>query len=189
MNKLIVLTGLDGSGTSSVAESLHKLDAGSTLLDGINNSYSRCRENIDKATRTVSPIAHYLFYLSANIHTSSLIEEALKSGNVYCVRHLIDTVISHRVAGLNVDLVYETTLYKIRRPDLIVFLNVDEKVRQERLRKRGKSYLDRTLDDDSFREKFLREFAVFSKHFNTINVLAKSILQVAGEIKSLIETL
>lgn len=189
MGKLIVLTGLDGSGTSSVSAELQKLDAGSKLFNGVSDPYLMCREKIDKATRTASPIAHYLFYLSANIYTSSLIEEALKSGNVYCVRHLIDTVVSHRVAGLSVDLIYETSLYRIRKPDLIVFLSVKEEVRQERLNRRGKGYLDHTLDDNSFREKLLKEFSKLSEYFTTVNVSEKNVLQVVEEIRLLIRAL
>ncbi len=189
MCNLIVLTGLDGSGTTSVAEKLHKLDAGSALLNGINEPYSTVREAIDHVTRVDSPTAHYLFYLSANVHASFLIENALKSRNVYCVRHLIDTVVSHRVSGLNVDLVYETDSYKIRKPNLIVFLSVEEALRQERLEKRGKSYLDRTLDNDSFRDKFLKEFKSFSGHFKTVNVSGKTVLQIAEEIRTLMNFL
>jgi thymidylate kinase len=187
--KLIVLTGLDGSGTSSVANELHELDLESYLFNSINFPYANCRDEIDKTVRDVSPAAHYLFYLSAVAYVSKLIDESLTKGNVYCVRYLIDTVVSHRVAGLNVGLVYETDFYEIRKPDLTIFLDVDESLRQQRLAVKGKSYLDRTLDNDVFRLRFLEEFAKLSEHFTKICITDKTTVQIALEIRRLVESL
>ena len=186
MSKLIVLTGLDGSGTTSVAKKLSGIDVGSTILSGVNEPYSSCREIIDRVIRDNYPIAHYLFYLSANIHASLLAEDALRFGNVYCVRYLIDTVVSHRVAGLDVRLEYETGLYRILKPDITVFLHIEENLRQERITERGKGFLDTTLDNESFREKFLKEFELLAEHFYKINVASKNVLEVVQEIRSLI---
>jgi len=185
MSKLIVLTGLDGSGTTSVARKLSEADTGSTILSGINEPYTSCREAIDRAIRDKCPMAHYLFYLSAIIHASSLAEEALKSGNVYCVRYLIDTVVSHRVAGLDVRLEYETGLYRILKPDFTVFLHIEEGLRQERITGRGKGFLDKTLDNESFRTKFLKEFEFLAGHFYRIDVDGKSVLELTREIRAL----
>lgn len=185
--KLIVLTGLDGSGTSSVAEELHKKDSTSTLFSSIGDPYTICRDKIDTKVGTISPSAHYLFYLSAVVYSSTLIEEKLKTGNVYCVRYLIDTVVSHRVAGLTVNLVYETDSYKIVQPDLIIFLDVNESLRQDRLEKRGKGYLDKKLDNNEFRLRFLAEFQKLSSSFVTVQVSGKSIAQISEEIKPLID--
>lgn len=184
MSRLIVLTGLDGSGTTSVAERLHELDKGSKIFSGIESPFNDHRDSIDHETRTRSCIAHYFYYLAANIYSSSMIENALEFGNVYCVRYLIDTVVSHRVAGLNVDLTYDNGFYQIHKPDLIVFLSVEEWKRQERLKKRGKSYLDNTLDDDDFRKRFLEEFEKLSDHYVSVDTTNKSILQIAELINS-----
>ena len=186
IGKLVVLTGLDGSGTSSIAEELHRLDLTSTLFNSIGYPYTICRSEIDKTVRNESPSAHYLFYLSAVAHSSHLITEKLAGGNVYCVRYLIDTVVSHRVAGLKVELVYETDLYRIRKPDLTIFLEVDEGLRQERITKRGKGYLDQKLDDEEFRSKFLTEFRRQSDCFITVKVLNKSIAQITEEIRQIV---
>lgn len=184
--KLIVFTGLDGSGTSSIAEELHKSDFKSSLFNSVGCPYTNIKSEIDQNVEQFSVSAHYLFYLSAVVFSSALIEEKLKNGNVYCVRHLIDTVVSHRVAGLDVDLIYENNFYKIRKPDLIIFLNVNEDLRQDRLNNRGKGYLDKKLDNDEFRLKFLIEFQRFSDCFIEINIQSKTISQIAEEIKPLI---
>lgn len=188
MGKLIVLTGLDGSGTSSVAEELHRLDLTSSLFNSIGHPYTIGRSEIDKAVRDESPAAHYLFYLSAVVYSSHLITKKLGRGNVYCVRYLIDTVVSHRVAGLDVELVYETDSYKIRRPDSIIFLDIDESLRQERITKRGKGYLDQKLDDEKFKSRFLDEFQRLSDCFVTVKVLNRSVPQIAEEIRQIVET-
>lgn len=93
----------------------------------------------------------------------------LKTGNVYCVRYLIDTVVSHRVAGLDVDMIYNGGFYNIRKPDLTIFVSVNENIRQERITSRGKGLLDKVLDHDSTRHRFEEEFNRLSSHFVTID--------------------
>jgi thymidylate kinase len=169
MGKLIVITGLDGSGTSSLAERLSYKDPGSHLMRTPSAPFDICREVIDTQVRCGSQAAHYLFYLSSVIFASTQIEELLKTGNVYCVRYLIDTVVSHRVAGLNVDLAYEGDFYSIRRPDLTLFISINEQARQNRITSRGKGVLDRILDDDSIRLKFHEEFSRLSDQFVVVD--------------------
>lgn len=162
---LIVITGLDGSGTSTVAEKLHKMDKGSYLFHTPSEIYSdRC--SIDINIRNISPMAHYLYYLSSVVYLSDYIKEKIdyKNHNIYCVRYLIDTVVSHRVLGLEVDLDYRK--YDILKPDLTIFVKLDEDIRQERITYRGKSELDRVLDDVNIRKRFLEEFSYFLE--NTI---------------------
>jgi thymidylate kinase len=176
MGKLIIITGLDGSGTSSLAEQLSLKDPGSYLMRTPSAPFDICRELIDAQVRDESQAAHYLFYLSSVIFASKQIEELLKTGNVYCVRYLIDTVVSHRVAGLNVDLNYEGDFYSIRRPDLTLFLSINEQSRQNRITSRGKGLLDRILDDDTTRKKFHDEFNRLSDQFvvvdNSLDILS-----------------
>lgn len=156
----IVITGLDGSGTSTVAELLHKLDEKSTLTRTPSLEYSN-RENIDNSVREVSQMAHYLYYLSSVVYESEKIkkEDNYKENNVYCVRYLIDTVVSHSVAGLDVKLDYET--YGILKPDLTIFVKLNEETRQKRITERGKSILDKVLDDSEKRKKFNKKFDYF----------------------------
>lgn len=174
MGKLIIITGLDGSGTSSLAEQLSHKDQGSHLMRTPGFPFDKCRELIDEQVRCESQAAHYLFYLSSVVFASTQIEALLKTGNVYCVRYLIDTVVSHRVAGLNVDLNYEGDFYSIHRPDLTLFLNINEEIRQNRITSRGKGLLDKILDDDLIRQNFLEEFNRFSDQFivvdNSLNI-------------------
>ena len=167
--KLIVITGLDGSGTTTLARNLHELDKGSHLLRTPDFPFDQGRDLIDSLVREKSQPAHYLYYLSSVIHASARIEEMLKTGNVYCVRYLIDTVVSHRVAGLDVDMIYNGGFYNIRKPDLTIFVSVNENIRQERITSRGKGLLDKVLDHDSTRHRFEEEFNRLSSHFVTID--------------------
>lgn len=185
MGKLVVLTGLDGSGTSSIARYLHASEPGSKILEGLPAPFTLFRDSIDRSVRAASPAAHYLFYLSAMIYASTLVEEMMLNcnGNIYCVRYLIDTVVSHRVAGLPVTLEYETELYRIRKPDLTIFLSVNESIRQSRLKARGKSYLDKVLDDDNIRDRFLKEFDKFSDQFVVVDNSERFLEEVVTEIR------
>lgn len=153
----IVITGLDGSGTSTVASELNKIDKGSVLLKTPSAEFSK-RDRIDTEVRETSQMAHYLFYLSSVMYMSDKIKKSYdyKNKNVYCVRYLIDTIVSHQVAGLDVDLDYSN--YGILKPDLTIFVSLDENVRQQRISERGKSILDSLLDDSKTRNSFLERF-------------------------------
>lgn len=153
----IVITGLDGSGTSTIAEKLHEMDKNSILVRTPSVEFSN-REKIDTIVREESQMSHYLYYLSSVVYMSDYIRNNVdyKENNVYCVRYLVDTVVSHQVAGLEVELDYET--YGIIKPDLTIFVSLNEQVRQERITKRGKSILDKVLDNDEKREAFLKSF-------------------------------
>ncbi len=165
----IVITGLDGSGTSTIAKKMGKIDPGGIVLKTPSIEYSQ-REMIDMNVRETSQYAHYLYYLSSVVYMSEYITKNIdyKNKNVYCVRYLIDTVVSHRVAGLQVNLDYEKN--GILKPDYTIFVSLDEKIRQERISKRGKSVLDKLLDDDDRRSKFLKEFNTLLPSENTIYI-------------------
>lgn len=154
----IVITGLDGSGTSTIAKKLHEIDSESYLFHTPGEIFTD-RKVIDKEIREVSQNAHYLYYLSSVVYLSDYIKKYIdyKNYNVYCVRYLIDTVVSHRVAGLDVALEYER--YNILKPDLTVFVTLSEETRQKRITNRGKSFLDCVLDEEKTRKAFLNEFA------------------------------
>lgn len=155
----IVITGLDGSGTSTIAKELSKKDQNSILLKTPSAEYSD-RDSIDKNIRPYSRTAHFLYYLSSTVYMSDYIKENFdyKNNNIYCVRYLIDTVVSNRVGGVDVDLNYNIYGNELLQPDVTIFVSLDEKVRQTRITNRGKSILDKVLDDDETRNKFLEQF-------------------------------
>lgn len=185
----IVITGLDGSGTSSVAELLHSMDKNSIITRTPSFEYSN-REQVDNSVREVSQMAHYLFYLSSVVYESDKIkrEGNYKENNVYCVRYLIDTVVSHSVAGLDVKLNYET--YDILKPDLTIFVKLNEEIRQKRITERGKSILDKVLDDSKKREQFNKKFDYFlSLENGPIIVFNNNSTDIQKSVKELFETI
>lgn len=185
----IVITGLDGSGTSTVAELLHTMDKNSIVTRTPSLEYSN-REQVDNSVREVSQMAHYLYYLSSVVYESDKIksEDNYKENNVYCVRYLIDTVVSHSVAGLDVKLDYET--YDILKPDLTIFVKLNEETRQKRITERGKSILDKVLDDSKKREQFNKKFDYFlSLESNPTIVFNNDDTNVQKSVKKLFETI
>ena len=185
----IVITGLDGSGTSSVAELLHSMDKNSIITRTPSFEYSN-REQVDNSVREVSQMAHYLYYLSSVVYESDKIkrEGNYKESNVYCVRYLIDTVVSHSVAGLDVKLNYET--YEILKPDLTIFVKLNEEIRQKRITERGKSILDKVLDDSKKREQFNKKFDYFlSLENGPIIVFNNNSTDIQKSVKELFETI
>ena len=192
----IVITGLDGSGTSTIAKKLHELDKGSVLLKTPSIEYSD-REKIDTIVRKDSITAHFLYYLSSTVYMSDYIKKNLdyKNKNVYCVRYLIDTVVSNRVAGIDVNLNYNIYGNQLLKPDITLFVTVDEVVRQERITARGKSVLDKVLDDVQKREAFLSEFQqnlpsdstiIVNNNYSDVN---KCVMETYKKINSINKTL
>ncbi len=155
----IVVTGLDGSGTSTIAKGLHDVDAGSKLFKTPSIEYSD-RDKIDEVVRLDSSVAHMLYYLSSTVYMSDYIRKHCdyENNNVYLVRYLIDTVVSNRVAGINIELDYNVYGNELIVPDLTLFVHTSEKKREKRITMRGKSSLDHVLDDISKRKQFLKEY-------------------------------
>lgn len=155
----IVVTGLDGSGTSTIAEGLHKVDNNSMLFKTPSLEFSD-RDKIDELVRLESPTAHMLYYLSSTVYMSDYIKNHcdIEKNNIYVVRYLIDTVVSNRVAGININLDYNIYDHNILVPDLTLFIYANEDIRQNRINSRGKSTLDKVLDDSDKRKQFLLEY-------------------------------
>lgn len=185
----IVITGLDGSGTSTVGKELHKIDDESYLLKTPSKEYIG-REIIDTEVRRESCVANMLYYLSSTVYMSDYIRNNCdyKNRNVYLVRYLIDTVVSNRVAGIDMKMDYTIYGNELLVPDLTLFVGIDEQTRQSRITSRGKSTLDAVLDEEEKRQMFLAEFQQYLPE-NTIYVnnsssnLGKTINKVYQKIK------
>lgn len=156
---IIVITGLDGSGTSAIAKKLNELDPNSYVFRTPSSEYSD-RKSIDLNVKKESNTAHMLYYLSSVVYMSDYIKKHCdyKNKNVYILRYLIDTVVSNRVAGTPINLDYNIYGNQLLEPDLTIFMQVNEEERQKRLAIRGKDSLDKALDDEQTRNKFLIEF-------------------------------
>lgn len=189
MGKLIVITGLDGSGTSTIADQLHFEDAGSSLLKSPPYPFSSNRHDIDEKLFHQSPTAHYLYYLASNVHLTEVINQKMAENdqNIYCIRHFIDTVVSHRSKGVDVKYEYETDLYTIRKPDYIFYLDVEEGERQLRLDARGRGFLDDQLNDEALRQRFLEEFNALDGEFIRIQTTNRELVEIITEIQSYIK--
>lgn len=179
----MVITGVDGSGKDYVAQHLHQIDQDSGLIGTPTPAFLSSRLAVDAFALEV-PSAHYYFYLASVIHASCLIEDMLKRGNVYCVRYLIDTIVYHRAMGLPVQLEYETVWYKIKKPDMTIFLEIDdENLRQSRLKEREKITVgDQMVNQFELRSRILSEYAHFSREFITVNNSHRKIDDVITEI-------
>lgn len=165
----IVITGLDGSGTTSIGKALAEMDNEGYYLQTPEGVFSENRMQFTQELRGNYPDAHYLYYLTSVVKASNDIKEKLKTQNVYCVRYLIDTIVSHRAMGLDVDLDYDLGFTCIAKPDLTLFIDIDEGARQQRITERGKSILDKTLDDTGFRMRFKSQFSRLSSHFTIVD--------------------
>lgn len=156
---LIVITGLDGSGTSSIAKKLHETNPDSYLFRTPSVEFTD-RGNIDTVVRKESSTAHMLYYLSSVVYISDYIKKHCdyKNKNVYVLRYLIDTVVSNRAAGIPIKLDYTVYGNDLLQPDLTIFVELEEEERERRILSRGKDVLDEVLDNEKKREGFLQEY-------------------------------
>ena len=190
---LIVITWLDGSGTSSLAEQLNKIDKNSQVFKTPGPMY-KDRKEIDQIVRQHSKVAHMLYYLSSVIYISDYIKNNCDyiNNNIYIIRYLIDTVVSNRVAGIPIDLNYNIYGNQLLIPDLTLFVALDEKERQERIVNRGKDTLDKVLDDEQKRQSFLQEFqtllipekTIYINNSENIEIVAQKTYQKIKTYKS-----
>lgn len=188
MGKFIVITGLDGSGTSTVAETLHNEDKGSSLMTSPPFPFATNRHAIDEMVFDQSPSAHYLYYLASNVYMTEIVNQKLATSdaNIYCVRYFIDTVVTHRAKGVLAPYEYETDLYKIRKPDVMIYLDCDEEERKLRVNERGSGFLDDKLNDDELRERFLQEFNALESEFIRIQTTNRDLESIIEEIRQYI---
>lgn len=191
MGKFIVITGLDGSGTNTVAEELHNADVGSSLMKSPPFPFAANRNAIDEMVYDKSPVAHYLYYLASNVYLTEIVNEKLATSdaNIYCIRYFIDTVVTHRAKGVPALYEHETEMYEIRKPDAIFFLDCAEEERQLRLNERGRGFLDDQLNDDELRTRFLAEFGSLESEFTRIQTTNRDIEDIIAEIQGHIAAL
>lgn len=92
------------------------------------------------------------------------------------------------ITGLDVKFDYET--YDILKPDLTIFVKLNEEIRQKRITERGKSILDKVLDDSKKREQFNKKFDYFlSLENGPIIVFKNDSTDIQKSVKELFETI
>lgn len=155
----IQVTGIDGSGTTSIANGLVKKNKNDVVLKTPSEEYKE-RQTIDNVVSKDSKVGNMLYYLSSVVYMSDYIKNHLdyKNNNVYVVRYLIDTVVSNRVSGIPINLDYNIYGNDLLIPDATIFVFSNELVRQSRISARGKSNLDLRLDSKEVRNSFMKEF-------------------------------
>lgn len=189
---LIVITGLDGSGTSSIAKKLNEIDKNSSLFRTPSKEYKE-RKFMDEVVREESGVAHLLYYLSSVVYMSDYIKNHCdyKNNNVYVLRYLVDTVVSNRASGYPIELDYNIYGNHLLEPDLTIFVRLNEEERQRRLLVRGKDTLDGRLDNSNLRDKFLEEYEKVLDPKKTIYIdndkdLDKVVIEVKNKIDEFI---
>lgn len=188
MKNFIVIEGVDGSGKTTVGESLADRISGEYIFTP-SRSYESIRDYINCSA---SPEARFLYYLSSVIDVSDKIS---KSGdkNYICVRYIWSTIIGYAVIG-DKDVSDVKRMLKpfepyIIRPTKNVLLTVseDEQIKRLKLRNGCKhTFSDKlSIESEEFRNKVNRmyhEFAYKNDSWAIIDTTNKSIENVVDEV-------
>ncbi|WP_030247548.1 dTMP kinase [Streptomyces sp. NRRL S-350] len=130
----ITLDGLSGSGKTTVAPLAAALLGGVHLTDGALPTFSRMRAEVD-ATGILPARLHW--WMMANHIKSETARALVGTGRTVVVESYFPrTVATHRAMGHDCAPEYPSGALV---PDLAILLDVDEEVRQDRLRRRAES--------------------------------------------------
>lgn len=132
--KFIVLEGLDGCGKSTIGGILKK-EYNAIALNALPE---KIKPWLEKVGNTKLPEATFCYFTLCNLLKSQEIENLTKSGkDVILDRYFYTTYIYHQ------EIIKESCpsrikdLYKeFTQPDLVIFLDVPQEVRKERIKKR-----------------------------------------------------
>lgn len=143
----IVIEGLDGTGKSTLAVKLSER-LGAICLKTPPDEFNKVRKTIDK-TYDQCGIAAQLFYSSTVAYISYKVKNYLDlKQSVVVDRYWLSTCIYAECRNNSIDLsIIET---KIIKPDLTVWLDLDEKERKQRIKQRG---LVTQADKESFQNR------------------------------------
>jgi len=143
MNKtnpvFVVFEGLDASGKTGISQEVAR-EIGAEWTSNPSKELWECREIADDLYKHCGR-AVQLFYSAANVHLSDMVKERLRTGkSVVMDRYIMSTLAydkTLRESGLP-DSVWIDDVYSgIKIPDIVIYLDVSPKVREQRMNQRG----------------------------------------------------
>ncbi len=196
---LIVLEGIDGSGTSTQAGMLKQaftlrgLPAHVTAEPSAGPVGCMIRQILAgrlvvRGSRGVLPpdwkTMSLLFAADRQDHLASEIEPNLMDGvSVICDRYLYSSVVYQSVSAGRADARDWITQinYFVRKPDLVLYLNVDPQ--EARRRRQERDFQVEIFDDPEFQEQLVKKYHSLSSMFPDINIVTvdagRSVAEVA----------
>ena len=133
--KFIVIEGLDGCGKSTISNLLQeKHDA---IL--LNDLPDKIKPWLKIIGNTKIPEATFSYFTLCNLLKSQEIETIISSGkNVILDRYFYTTYIYHQqIVTTNFPVEIKTFYNKLLQPDIVIFLDVPQEIRKERISSRS----------------------------------------------------
>jgi thymidylate kinase len=127
----ISIEGLSGSGKTTIAKSVARL-IGAKYYRTPSLIFASIRRLVDAKA---SPLARHLYYYAAIAQASDDIALILKTKPVVCDKYFSTVVAYSRAFGVKVNV---PPIYNIRLPDYTFLLIVPERLRHQRIARRGK---------------------------------------------------
>jgi deoxyguanosine kinase len=138
-HKFIVIEGLSGSGKTAVSTRLAEVLNG-TYYKAPTEPLSILREYVDKVMTSQTRALYYLMSIS---HLSDTIERDISKGHIIVDKYIYTTIAFNKVRNLDIEIPKFISLCK---PDFLFYLEVDDKIREERLSNRNNTFYKRSQE-------------------------------------------
>ena len=170
----IVFEGVDGAGKSEISAKVSKI-IGATHLESPINEFKKIRQYGDL---NLNDKGRFLFYLASNFDLSNYVCKQRLNKTIVCARYFHSTMIGYASRqGLDIEDFYESppvSLHDLEKPDITIFLYVNEEVQRKRIESRefnGNSPTDyKCLNDEIYRKSLFKNYCSISIKENWINI-------------------
>jgi len=187
----VVLEGVDGSGKSTVA-SLLRNEPDIEVVESPPNPFGTIKQSVlEKAT----PMARFAYFVAGNMQISSQARDPSRRKHLLCVRYIFTTVAYHaaieNIEVASLQPIVQVFSQWLMLPDIVIFLNVSQKVQTSRLSGRVDDMLQtRLASSTEFQIRLRRAYEDTKRIFNVnwVNVDTSNLMieEVARTIREML---
>lgn len=183
-NKFIVLEGLDGSGKTSIGQFLAK-EYGFKFIKTPDENFEKIRDYVDKQ----DAYTKLMFYYASCFAVNNKIKEGLKERTIVCDRYFYSTLVYYTYMNdkriEDTITLMENITEKLMQPDAIIYLQISDDIRANRLQQREAI----TSSTDTYLlSKMSRCSEMEKMYFNLMDIMSEKIPYIIINAESAVES-